>query len=125
MDKQVKLTEDSPRLTSLDELVGKTVARCVSSSMMDRLIIVFADGSYVIFRSESCYGDLLTPTIETSHPLEDDEKESIGMISREECARRKQAAAEKVATWLQHDERQTYERLKAKFEHGDSCDATD
>ena len=115
MDTQVKLTEDSPRLTSLDELVGKTVAGH-DAALTEYLVIWLTDGSYVLIKS----GDEDTidkiPDVHRGRGLYDCEKFHLGMIDAAELERREQEQLRRRAEETAWYEREAYERLKAKFE---------
>lgn len=88
--------------------VGKTITKVNWSN--DSIILMFSDGSYTqLYASSGC--ECCEPTIEFGNPV-DHELLMAGLISRREY----DVILEKRRVALEEQQRETYERLKAKFE---------
>lgn len=88
--------------------VGKTITKVNWSN--DSIILVFSDGSYTqLYASTGC--DCCDPTMEFGRPT-DHELLMAGLISRGEY----NAILEKSRLAKEEQERETYERLRVKFE---------
>ncbi len=109
------------RITDLDDLIGKTIEAVHGYDDGDNeaIGIRFSDGTYayiVAHRGYEC----------AELEIGDDEPNltfavKLGIVSQEEQERirvEEEAARVKQARWLELRDRETYERLKAKFEGG-------
>ena len=108
------------QITDLDELAGKTIERFVycEDDIDDVLALIFTDGTFVRIKAgrdwegaELNWG---------SAPYRDDECIAIGLMTREEANQRQAEAERKRLAQDERRERETYDRLRAKFEGGET-----
>lgn len=107
------MTAEYRRVYDPAEIVGKTVARmCVSSN--EEFFFVMDDNTYLCVSYWYCEGDNYA---ELDRRLRHSSKVEAGVATAEEIARNAKEVEWQEAR-KEQDERQQYERLKAKYEGG-------
>lgn len=100
------------RLHSLEECVGKTVARA-EGDYGTEISLVFTDETYIWGITERIYEDECEVRFDA--PITPTTRFTLGVITKEEFDAETAAERQRIVERRAEDERAEFERLKAKF----------
>ncbi len=113
MTAEDKIKEIKGRQITNGQVAGRTIAR-LEFNPMDEMTIVFSNGEYVVFRSESCY-DSDPAIVVSDYPLDAYDMKTLGLLSEEEYNQAQEVKKQQRLSEAKQREYNQYLRLKKEF----------